>query len=206
MKKFDVKSVALGFIIGTIGITTAFAASGIKSATFNSSKVYFYGKEVPLKNQLVSIVKDGETNAQMYMPMRELLEYMNFIVEWNANDSSINLTMKGNNGSYNGNSSNTYGGSYNYDPSKLSQSEADEKGIAIMDNSGTWGQQIEALLPYMTPAGVEKVVTIYLDRHLFAGITTPESAKQVASTIDTALKYMTEDAKKAAKNRISAYY
>lgn len=194
MKKFDIKSLILGFIIGTIGITTIFAAGGIKSAEFNSSKVYFYGKEVPLKSQLVSIVKDGESNVQIYMPMKELLEYMNFVVEWNKEDNSINLTMKGNNGNI------------NYDPSKLSPSEADKKCLTLMEGSGTWGPEINMLIPYMTPDGVEKVVTIYLDRHLFAGITTPESAKQVASTIDTALKYMTEDAKKAAKNRISAYY
>lgn len=207
MKKFDLKSIALGLAICTVGITTVFAANGIKSAAFNSSKINFYGQEVPLQNQLVSIVKDGDTIPQMYMPVRELLEYMNFIVEWNEKDSSINLTMKedtkiGKNVRNINNNGVEY---YNYVSSEISQSEADDKGIAIMSSSGTWGSQIDALLPYMTPTGVEKVVTIYLDRHLFQGITTPQAAEQVASTIDGALKYMTEDAKKVALERISAY-
>ncbi len=32
MKKFDIKSFAAGLIMGTLGITTAFAATGVLSA------------------------------------------------------------------------------------------------------------------------------------------------------------------------------
>lgn len=105
MQKFSIKSAVIGFIMGTIGVTTVFAATGISSASLSNTKVYFYGQEVPLENSLVLISKEGEVNARMYMPMRELLEYMNFIVEWDAANNSVNLTMRGNPGIA-GNSSN----------------------------------------------------------------------------------------------------
>ena len=94
MKKLDIKSVLVGFIIATVGVSTVFASSGIRSAEFSSVKVYFYGVQVPISGQMVLITKNGESNAQMYMPVREVLEYMNFIVEWDAANNAINLTMK----------------------------------------------------------------------------------------------------------------
>ncbi len=39
MKKFDLKSFAAGLLIGTLGITTAFAATGIQSAELCDTKV-----------------------------------------------------------------------------------------------------------------------------------------------------------------------
>lgn len=49
-----------------------------------------------------------------------------------------------------------------------------------MENTGTRGDTINRLLPYMSPGGVGKVVDIYLERHLFPHITPPEAARQVA--------------------------
>ena len=40
MKKLDIKSLAIGFIIGTVGITTAFAANGIKMCIRDSHGIY----------------------------------------------------------------------------------------------------------------------------------------------------------------------
>ena len=87
-----------------------------------------------------------------------------------------------------------------------SSKEADEIGISRMKNSGTWGREIDLLIPLMTPAGVETVVSIYLERQLFPGISRPENAQRVAATIDTALGYMTEEARKVALDNISVYY
>lgn len=101
MKKFDIKSLVVGLVIGTIGVSTVFAAEEIKSATISNAKVYFYGKEVKLKKPLIEIVKTGSSESQLYMPMSELLEYMQFKVEWNNKDSSVNLTMNGNNSNKN---------------------------------------------------------------------------------------------------------
>jgi len=82
----------------------------------------------------------------------------------------------------------------------------DAEAIRIMENSGTWNDSINRLLPYMSPGGVEKVVNIYLERHLFPNITPPEAARQVASTIESALKYMTKAAVESAEGKIAAYY
>lgn len=167
MKKFNIKSFICGLLVGTISVTTVFAAVGIKSATYSNSKVYFYENEVPLKNSLVAIVKDGSTDAQLYMPMRELLEYMNFNVEWNSHDSSVNLTMKGDNG-YSGNNdyyNGTYSGGYDKPTSSISQDEADTRAIDIINRTGNWSY-IEPYLPYMSPDGIKKVVEIYNSKHM----------------------------------------
>lgn len=91
MKKFDVKSLMTGIIIGAIGITTAFASGGIQSASFSTSKLYLNGEEIPLKSPLVAIVKDGETDAQLYMPVRESLEHLNFTVTWHPEVNSVHI-------------------------------------------------------------------------------------------------------------------
>ncbi len=89
---------------------------------------------------------------------------------------------------------------------KLDTDSYDQECIGIMDSSGTWGDSINALLPYMSHTAVEKVVNIYLDRHLFPNITTSQGAMQVADTIEQALKYMTEEAQELALGRIADYY
>ena len=43
MKKFDVKSFAAGVIVGTLGISTAFAATGIKSAVASDTVLTLKG-------------------------------------------------------------------------------------------------------------------------------------------------------------------
>jgi len=92
MKKFDVKSVAAGLIIGTLGITTAFAAGGIKSATYNAAKVTLDGNSVPLNESLVAIVQDGEEDAKLYMPVREMLEYLGYNVEFDSEVNTVKLS------------------------------------------------------------------------------------------------------------------
>lgn len=157
MKKIDVKSLILGIVIGTIGMTTAFASSGIKSATFSNAKVYFYGKEVPLKNALVSVVKEGSSDAQLYMPMRELLEYMQFNVQWNSRDGSVHLTMNGSNSHNHPNNVKI--------PSDINATDADKKALDIIQKTGNWGY-MEPYLPYMSTDGIKKAVEIYNSKHM----------------------------------------
>lgn len=93
--KFDMKSFICGIMITTVGITTVFAASGIKSATYNSNQVVFNGRILDLSGvPMVSIVKDKETNASNYMPVRAVLEQMGYIVDWNANTNSVIISDK----------------------------------------------------------------------------------------------------------------
>lgn len=89
MKKFDIKSAILGFIIGTIGITTAFASTGIESAIISNAKVTYNGHNVKLNNSLVAIVKENEKDASLYMPIRELLEYLGYDVNWDNKESTV---------------------------------------------------------------------------------------------------------------------
>lgn len=206
MKKFDMKSAVFGFIIGTIGITaaltTVFATSGIRSANFSNARVYFYGQEVPLENQLVSIVREGESNARLYMPLRELLEYMNFIVEWDSETNSVNLTMRGNPGTHSPSTSTTTGLTSN----TLPQNDADRRAISIIESSGTWSSEIDRLIPQMTPETVDRLVFTYLEKQLFPGISTSINAGTVAGRIEIALRHMTESGRDTAQRIISSYY
>lgn len=99
MKRFDIKSVILGFAIGILGmtgITTAFAAAGMKAAALSNAKVTLDGAVVPLNQSLVAITKDDETDASLYMPARELLEYLGYTVHWDGTKNTVNLVSKSN--------------------------------------------------------------------------------------------------------------
>jgi hypothetical protein len=94
-KFFNCKGFIFGLLIGaiaTIGITNVFAAEEIKSAKYEEIKVSFNNSIIPLKNSFVSVVKNGENDAKMYMPLREILQYMGYDVEWNGSKKSINIS------------------------------------------------------------------------------------------------------------------
>lgn len=126
----------------------------IKSATVSDAKVYFNGNEVNLKNPLITVVRDESSEDQLYMPMSELLEYMQFKVEWNRNDNAVNLTM-------NGQSSNKI---IDITPDS-SNSQVDKKAIDIIQKTGNW-KYIEQYLPEMSADGIKKVVEIYNSKHM----------------------------------------
>ncbi len=90
MKKFNVKSFIAGVIIASVGTSVVFAAGGIKSASFNSNKVIYNGKELDLKGfQMISVVKDEEINASNYMPVRAVLEAMGYTVDWDGENNAV---------------------------------------------------------------------------------------------------------------------
>ena len=60
MKKFDMKSFIAGIIIGTTGITTVFAASGIKSAHVSNMNVTLNGASFSLSKPLLSVTMENE--------------------------------------------------------------------------------------------------------------------------------------------------
>lgn len=84
-----------GVMVGAIGLTTAFAAGNIKSATFNDNQVIYNGQTLSLSQPMVSVVKEGEKNASNYMPVRAVLEAMGYTVDW---DSSRNAVVINGNG------------------------------------------------------------------------------------------------------------
>ncbi|MBW6410660.1 hypothetical protein [Clostridium weizhouense] len=188
MKKFDVKSIVVGLMIGVIGASVVFtiektklntkvaavpvveekksetitnaegatisSGEGIKSVSITKDKIYFNGNEINLKDPLISIVKEKDSEAELYMPMSELLEYMNFKVEWNSKDNFVNLTMNGQN--YPKNIEVT---------SDISKNQADAEAIEIIQKTGNWGY-IETYLPHMSADGIEKAVEIYNSKHM----------------------------------------
>lgn len=213
MKKFNLKSMIVGFIMGMLVITTAFtvfATTAIMSANFSNARVYFYGKQVLLENQLVLITKEGETNARLYMPVRELLEYMNFAVEWDGENNAINLTMKGSHDAESGNSNfNNNNGTtqQNFPSSSASpRNDADRRALDIIEMSGTWGAEVDRLIPQMTPEVVDRIVFTYLGRQLFPEISTATNARTVEERLEIALRHMTESGRNEATNLISSFY
>ena len=64
----------------------------------------------------------------------------------------------------------------------------------------------KSLFPCMTPSGVEKVVSIYLNKQLFPGISQPNNARIVAATLEPVLGFMTEEGRQKVLDVISEYY
>jgi hypothetical protein len=96
MKKFDAKSLVAGIIIGTLGITTVFAATGIKSATLSNTKVTLNGDSLPLSKSLIMVTMDSEQNASLYIPANELLEKLGYTVNYDGVNNTVDL-IPGNN-------------------------------------------------------------------------------------------------------------
>lgn len=99
MKKFDVKSLVGGIIIGTLGITTVFAATGIKSTSLSNTTVTLNGTSLQLGKSLISVVMDNEHNASLYVPANELFEKLGYTVNYDDVNNTIDL-ISGNNGSH----------------------------------------------------------------------------------------------------------
>lgn len=91
MKKFDVKSLAAGIIIGTLGITTVFAATGIKSANLSNTKVTLNGVSLPLGKSLISVTMDNEQDASLYVPANELFVSLGYAVNYDSEKNTVDL-------------------------------------------------------------------------------------------------------------------
>jgi len=93
MKKFDVKSLVAGIIIGTLGITTVYAATGIKSAALSNIKITLNGESLPLSKSLISVTMDNEQNESLYIPANELFEKLGYTVNYDGANNSVNLIL-----------------------------------------------------------------------------------------------------------------
>lgn len=96
MKKFDVKSLVAGIIIGTMGITTVYAATGIKSAALSNTKITLNGESLSLSKSLISVTMDNEQNESLYIPANELFEKLGYTVNYDGAKNTVNL-ISGNN-------------------------------------------------------------------------------------------------------------
>lgn len=94
MKKLDMKSLLVGFviaIIGMIGMTSVYASTVIKSASVSNARVTINGTVVSLTKPLVAIAMENEQDAGLYMPVRELLEYLGYTASWDNSSRTVNL-------------------------------------------------------------------------------------------------------------------
>lgn len=93
MKKFDVKSLVAGIMIGTMGITSVYAATGIKSAALSSTKITLNGESLPLSKSLISVTMDNEQNESLYIPANELFEILGYSVNYDGANNTVNLIL-----------------------------------------------------------------------------------------------------------------
>lgn len=91
MKRFDMKSLVAGVILGTLGVTTVFAATGIQSAVLSSTQVTLKGASLPLDRSLISVTMENEQNASLYVPANELLEKLGYTVLYDGGKDTIDL-------------------------------------------------------------------------------------------------------------------
>lgn len=91
MKLFDLKSVAAGIIIGTFGVTTAFAAAAIQSAVPSGAKVMLNGSPMTLEKPLISVSMEGEQDASLYAPADELLAKLGYSVQYDSESDTVKL-------------------------------------------------------------------------------------------------------------------
>lgn len=87
--KQHLKWFVAGVMVGAIGLTTAFAAGSIKTATFNDNQVIYNGQALTLSQPMVSVVKEGEKNVSNYMPVRAVLEAMGYTVDWDSSRNAV---------------------------------------------------------------------------------------------------------------------
>lgn len=91
MKKFDLKSFAAGLLIGTLGITTAFAAAGILSADLCDTKVTLKGAPLSLNHPLISVTMEDGQEPKLYMPANELLTSLGYTLHYDNGKNTVDL-------------------------------------------------------------------------------------------------------------------
>lgn len=90
MKKIEFKSMILGFIIGTLTITSVSATTiSIKTAKYNDTKIIYNGNELNLSQPIITVINEGSQYGSNYMPIRYVLENMGYNVEWDGKNNAV---------------------------------------------------------------------------------------------------------------------
>lgn len=90
MNKLDIKSLIIGFAIGTIGISTVFAFNDIKSFKFIDTRLSFNGRIISSDSPLVSVV-DSNNIEKIYIPLRDTFEALRYYVDWDKKTNIIDI-------------------------------------------------------------------------------------------------------------------
>lgn len=109
MKRVDLKSLVAGLVLGTMGITTVFASTGIKSAVLSNTTIMINGDSLPLNKSLISVTMDDEQDASLYVPVNELFEKLGYIIYYDSVNNTVDLVSE-NNSSHGDIADNTLGG------------------------------------------------------------------------------------------------
>ncbi len=91
MKPFHAKSFVAGLIIGTMGITTAFAATGIASAALSGTQISLNGASLSLDRPLISVTMEGEQEASLYVPATETFTNLGYAVNYDSAKNTLDL-------------------------------------------------------------------------------------------------------------------
>ena len=94
MKHFDGKSFVVGIILGTLGVSTAFAAGSIQSANASAATATLNGTPLSLSKPFISVTMNGEQNANLYAPAEELLETLGYSVHYDTNANTLNVVSQ----------------------------------------------------------------------------------------------------------------
>lgn len=84
------KEFIAGLIIGSIGITSVFGASFIKSAEYKSYDISLNGEKISISEPFISVT-DTNDSAKVYMPVREILEALGYTVSLYDKSNTINI-------------------------------------------------------------------------------------------------------------------
>lgn len=91
MKKFDLKSFAAGLLIGTLGITTAFAATGVLSANVCDTRVTLKGAPLSFDHPLISVTMEDGQDPDLYMPANDLLTSLGYTLHYDNKKNTVDL-------------------------------------------------------------------------------------------------------------------
>lgn len=188
MKRLDVKSIFIGFVIGIIGVSMVFAVAWKVSATTNEKNAMAATKEektVASNIEQKDNVAIGEgiksaviNNSKVYFNGKEIdLKKPLVIIEKNGN-SEPQLYMPMDElleymhfkVEWNSKDNAVYlaMGQDNEENTEvihdISANEADAEAIEIMQKTGNWGY-IEKYISHMSAEGIKRVVDIYNSKH-----------------------------------------
>ena len=91
MKMFEAKSFVAGVLVGALGLTTAFGATGIKSAGLNDMTITLKGASLSLDRSLVWVSINDEENPSLYVPADEVFEKLGYGVHYDNVRKTVDL-------------------------------------------------------------------------------------------------------------------
>ena len=104
MIKLDGKSFVAGIMVGTLGISTAFAATEIRSAVLSNTAITLRGTSLSLDRPLVSVTMEGEQTASLYVPADEVFGKLGYGVSYDGEKHILDLIPGGTSQAVNGGS------------------------------------------------------------------------------------------------------